>query len=225
MLFKLLCVILLTLSSVACNSSPEKTVTPTAPAATIAVPTKTPSPPTLPATALPTLTPTPAAAACPPFSIDTALPVPDEPQNYVGLHFDALPAGLESPDGSMIDGSDTYYAVNQVVRASGEMLWLERHVCHDENGHPFYEIRAVLNLPPLQDKEKLLIGTCLLKKDFTPATATNPVFDPAIVAVGRFEYIYDPPIAITHAWRVITETESFETLPPESVICTRLQGL
>jgi hypothetical protein len=153
------------------------------------------------------------------------LPVPDEPQNYIGLHYDTLPAGLTSPDGSVVDGSSTYYAVNQVVRDSGEMLWLERNICHDESGHPYYEIRAVLNLPTLQDKERLIIGTCLMKKDFTPQEAINPVFDPAIVAIGRFEDIYKPPVTISHAWRAITQTESFEALPPESVTCTRLQGL
>ncbi len=225
MSFRLLGLVLFTVSLLACNSSPEKTVAPTVPAATVAVPTRTPGLPTPTDTATPTATATPARAACPPFSIDIALPVPDEPQNYIGLHFDTLPTGLTSPDGSVVDGSDTYYAVNQIVRESGEMLWLERNICHDENGHPYYEIRAVLNVPTLQDKEKLLIGTCLMKKDFTPKTAVNPVFDPAIVAIGRFEDIYKPPVAISHAWRVITQTESFEALPPESVTCTRLQGL
>ena len=224
---RLLGLILFTVSIVACSSSPEKTVTPTALVATLALPAKTPALLTPPATALPSpsLTATPARAACPPFSIDTALPVPDEPQNYIGLHFDALPIGLTSPDGSVVAGSDTYYAVNQIVRENGEMLWLERNVCHNEKGHAYYEIRAVLKLPTLQDKEKLLIGTCLMKKDFTPKNAINPVFDPAIVAIGRFEDIYKPPVAISHAWRVITQTESFEALPPQSVTCTRLQGL
>jgi hypothetical protein len=64
-----------------------------------------------------------------------------------------------------------------------------------------------------------------MKEDFTLESATNPVFDPAIVAIGRFEDIYKPPVTISHAWRVITQTESFEVLPPESVTCTRLQGL
>ncbi len=142
--FKLLYLIFFTLSIAACGSLPEKTVTQTAPAATLALPTKTPGLPTLPATTTPTLIATPAHTACPPFSIDTALPVPDEPQNYIGLHFDALPAGLESPDGSVLDGPGTYYMVNEVVRDSGEMLWLERNICHDESGHPYQEIRAVL---------------------------------------------------------------------------------
>ncbi len=225
--FRLLGLILFAISIVACSSPPEITVTPTAPAATLAMPTKTPALPTPSAMAVPTPTPTvtSAHAACPPFSIDTKLPAPDEPQNYIGLHYDALPAGLTSPDGSVVDGSGTYYAVNQIVRDSGEMLWLERNICHDESGHPYYEIRAVLNLPALQEKEKLIIGTCLMKKDLTPQAAINPVFDPALVAIGRFEDIYKPPVAISHAWRVITQTESFEALPPESVTCTRLQGL
>ena len=223
--FKLLCLILVTLSIVACGPLPEKTTTQTAPAATLALPTRTPGMPTPPATTIPTLTATPAHTACPPFSIDTALPVPDEPQNYIGLHFDALPPGLESPDGSFLDGPGTYYMVNEVVRDSGEMLWLERNICHDESGHPYQEIRSVLILPALQEKEKLLIGTCRVKEAATPGAALMPEFDPAIVAVGRFEDIYRPPVAISHAWRVITQTESFEVLSPDSVTCTGLQGL
>ncbi len=222
---KLFCLVLVTLSLVACSSLPEPTVTQTAPAATLVSPTKTPGLPTPPSTATPTLSPTSTHTACPPFSIDTALPVPDEPQNYIGLHFDTLPAGLESPDGSVLDGSGTYYTVNQVVKDSGEMLWLERNICHDESGHPYYEIRAVLILPALQEKEKLIIGTCLMKEDLTPEAAVNPVFDPAIVAIGRFEDIYQPPVTISHAWRANAQTESFEVLSPESVTCTELQGL
>ena len=225
MLFKILCLILFAVSLVACSSVPEKTVTQTVPAATVASPTKTPTLPTPPATTTPTLTAAPAHTACPPFSIDTELPVPDEPQNYLGLHFDALPAGLESPDGSVLDGPDTYYMVNEVVRDSGEMLWLERNICHDETGHPYQEIRAVLILPALQEKEKLLIGTCRVKEAATPEAALMPEFDPAIVAVGWFEDIYQPPVTISYAWRVITQTESFEVLSPESVTCTGLQGL
>src|SRR5512135_441121 len=118
--FKLLCLILFTVSIVACSSLPEKTVTPTAPAVPVVSPTKTPGLPTVPSTATPTVTATPAHPACPPFSIDTELPVPDEPRNYIGLHFDALPAGLTSPGGSVLDGSGTYYMLSEVVRESGE---------------------------------------------------------------------------------------------------------
>jgi hypothetical protein len=223
--FRLLSLIVLTVSISACSTLPEPAVTQTAPAATSAARTRTPGLPTPSATAAPTPTATPDHPPCPPFSIDTDLPVPDEPQNYSGLHFDTLPAGLTSPDGSMLDGPNAYYTVNQVVTDSGEMLWLERNICHDESGHPYYEIRAVLVLPALQEKEKLIIGTCLMKDDLIPAAAVNPVFDPAIVAIGRFEDIYQPPVTISHAWRVITQTESFEALSPESVTCTRLQGL
>ena len=223
--FKLLRLILFTVSIVACSPLPEKTVTQTAPAPTLALPTKTPGLPTPPSTATPTLTATPAHTGCPPFSIDNALPVPDEPHNYIGLHFDALPAGLASPDGAVLDGPGTYYMVNEVVRESGEMLWLERNICHDASGHPYQEIRAVLILPALQEREKLLIGTCRVKEAAALEAVPLPEFDPAIVAIGRFEDIYQPPVTISHAWRVITQTESFEALPPESVTCTRLQGL
>jgi hypothetical protein len=223
--FKLLCLILFAVSIVACSSAPEKTVTLTASTATLAMPTKTPTLPMPPSTATPTLTATPAYTACPPFAIDTALPVLDEPQNYIGLHFDTLPAGLTSPGGSVLDGSDTYYMLSQVIRDSGEMLWLERNICHDERGYPYQEIRAVLFLPALQANERLIMGTCRLKETATSEVTNPPMPDPAIVAVGRFEDVYKPPVALTSAWRANPPTESFETLPPESVTCTGIEGL
>lgn len=184
--------------------------------------TQTATPPTTePATA----TSTSAHAACPPFSIDTELPVLDDPQSYIGLHFDALPAGLESPGGSVIFGSGTYYMLSEVIRDTGEMLWLERNICHDERGYPYQEIRAVLFLPALQGDERVIIGTCRLKKPGTSEATTLPMPDPAIVAIGRFADVYKPPVALTSAWRVITQTESFEVLPPESVTCTGILGM
>ncbi len=223
--FRLLALMLVVCVLAACAASPEGTATRTAPATTRMVVTQLLRSPTPPATLAPTPTAAPTHAACPPFTADTALPAPDDARSYIGLHYDTLPDGLTSPDGSMVDGLDAYYTVNQIVSASGQMLWLERNVCHDERGHPYYEIRAVLNMPALQAGEQVLIGTCLLKENFTRESAVNPVFDPAIVAIGRFEDIYQPPVALSHAWRVITATESFEDLPPESVVCTRLQGL
>ncbi len=225
MSFKLLCWILFTASIAACSSLPEKTAAPTAPAATLASLTITPVLPTPPATAMPAPTATPARAACPPFSIDTVLPVPDEPQNYIGLHFDTLPAGLQSPGGSVLDGSGAYYIVSEVVRDSGEALWLERSICHDETGHPYYELRAVLILPALQVQEKLIIGTCRIKDAAAPEAANPVVPDPAIVAVGWFEDVYEPPVTLSYAWRANPQTESFEVLPPESVTCTGIEGL
>ena len=223
--FRLLCLILFTVSLVACSSVPEKTVIPTAPVPTLALSTKTPTLPAPPATAAPTLTATPAEPACPPFVIDSELPVPDEPQNYIGLHFDALPPGLVSPGGTMLDGSDTYYMLSEVIRDSGEMLWLERNVCHDERAHAYQEIRAVLVVPALQGDERLIIGTCRLKETTDPEATNPPAPDPAIVAVGRFDDIYKPPVTLTYAWRAITQTETFEVLPPESVTCTGIEGL
>ena len=223
--FKRLCLILLTVTIAACSSVPEKTVTPIVPTATIVLPTKIPDSPTPLATVSPTLTAVPTKPACPPFAIDTTLPVPDEPQNYVGLHFDKLPAGLASPTGSVIDGADTYYTLSEVIRKSGEMLWLERNICHDERGHAYQEIRAVLFVPKLQGGERVIIGTCRLKKTADSEPTNPPLPDPAIVAVGRFDDIYKPPVALTYAWRANPETESFETLPPESVTCTGIEGL
>jgi hypothetical protein len=153
------------------------------------------------------------------------LPVPDEPQNYISLHFDALPTGLVSPGGTMLDGSDAYYMLSEVIRDDGEMLWLERNICHDERGHAYQEIRAVLFMPALRGDERVIIGTCRLKETTDPEATNPPAPDPAIVALGRFDDIYKPPVALTYAWKANPETESFEILPPESVTCTGIEGL
>ncbi len=195
-----------------------------------ATPWQTPAP-------SPTLLATSAHALCPPFSIDTALPVPDEPQRYIGLHFDTLPDGLESKFGFVISGLGTDYVVSAVGRERSEMLWLERVVCRDDNGHPYKELRAVLILPSLHPRQRLIIHTCQVKGKTTPVATlpnsggrwyegvtTKYVFDDEIVAIGWFEDFYQPPVTISHAWRANPRTESFEVLSPESVMCAGLVG-
>ncbi len=115
--------------------------------------------------------------------------------------------------------------LSEVIRDKGEMLWLERNVCHDERGYPYQEIRAVLFLPALQGDERVIIGTCRLKKPGTSEATSLPMPDPAIVAIGRFADVYKPPVTLTSAWRVITQTESFEALSPGSVTCTGILGM
>lgn len=172
----------------------------------------------------PTLSATSARTMCPPYSIDTALPVPDEPQSYIGLHFDILPDGLESFVSFVLGGPGTDYVVSEVVRDSGKMLWLERVICHDERGHAYKEIRAVLILPALQEKEKLITGTCKINGAATPEAATKPEFDIEIVAIGWFEDVHQPPVTMNYAWRANPQTETFEVLSPESVTCAGLRG-
>jgi hypothetical protein len=115
--------------------------------------------------------------------------------------------------------------LSEVIKAKREMLWLERNVCHDERGYPYQEIRAVLFLPALQENERLIIGTCRLAEKGTSEAMTPPMPDPAIAAIGRFEDVHKPPVTLTHAWKVITQTESFEVLSPKSVTCTGLLGM
>jgi len=37
--------------------------------------------------------------------------------------------------------------LSEVISDSGEMLWLERNICHDERGYPYQEIRAFFSCP------------------------------------------------------------------------------
>lgn len=192
----------------------------------IPTPWQTPAPTrTLSVFELTTAPQTPSATLCPLFTIDTALPVPDEPKNYIGLHFDILPDGLESHVSFLLDGPGADYIVREVVKAAGEMLWLERVICHDDGGYPYTEIRAALVLPARQDKERLITGTCKVYGVAAPMVTTQSEFDNEIVAIGQFEDFDNPPVAINHAWRANPRTESFEALLPDHVICTGFHGL
>jgi hypothetical protein len=182
-------------------------------------PTRTPS--SFELTAAPQI---PNATVCPPFTIDAALPVPDEPQNYIGLHFDILPDGLESHLSFLLDGPDADYIIREVVKDSDEMLWLERVICHNDGGHPYTEIRAVLDLPTRQEKERLITGTCKVNEVATPMVTTKSEFDNEIVAIGQFEDFDNPPATINYAWRTNPRAESFEALSPDTVTCAGLRG-
>lgn len=136
-------------------------------------------------------------------------PLPAPMEEFIGLRHPPLPEGLSDQAGYLINPeAQTEYAVAYIGRRSGEMLWLERLTHRNPLGHPFFEIRAVLPLPPLSAQESLIFGRCRL----------DGVVDPEIIAIveNTDGEVYRD---IQQAWRAILQGERFEPLPLDRLTC------
>jgi hypothetical protein len=128
---------------------------------------------------------------------------------YIGLHHPPLPLGLDDQAGYLIDpDAKIEYAVSYIARFSGKMLWLERLTHRDSSGRPFFEVRAVLALPPISDQEFLIFGQCRV----------DEVIDPEIIALVETSggALYTE---IRKAWRADRRAERFEALLLDGLTC------
>jgi hypothetical protein len=193
---------LLTLKS---TSTPEKTETPKI---VLPNPTKTPAP-------------------CPPFLLDLNLPHPDLPENYIGRHYDLynLPQELMDSGGSLIrDRSGQFELGLQTVKwkEDRELYWLEKLVCNDADGHPYFEIVDAFATPSLSGDE-IHIETC-----FDGDEELN------VIGLGRYDKS-DPLVTIGEfrgwqfteilfLYRIDFEAQKFIFVDPNGLVCFKYQG-
>lgn len=139
-------------------------------------------------------------------AVTFSLPASEE---YIGLRHPPLPAGLSDQAGYLINpDGEIEYAVAYIARKSGGMLWLERLTHRNPLGHPFFEVRAVLSLPPLSNQDSLIFGQCRL----------DGAIDPEIIAIVA-ETDAEIYREIRQAWRASREGERFEPLPVDRLAC------
>jgi hypothetical protein len=157
---------------VSCYSATNQpTITPTNLADTVFLVTLTPTLiPTKDVTIMPmqtrkTKTPAPLASvtrtpeACPPFILDSDLPDPNLPENYIGYRYDhhELPLGLEYLGGSLVSDTNNHQYELGISKLewheNSRLYWLERLICHDEAGYPYYEIVDSFATSPLSGDE------------------------------------------------------------------------
>jgi len=130
--------------------------------------------------------------------------------NYIGLRYGSLPTGLEELGGSLLDFVDVpEYALALVVAQSGQMLWLNRFTHWDDEGKPYWDVRAVLRLPALRDDELLSYGG-LCRIDGEP--------DVEVVAIVEAEDV-ESYTKVRRAWRANRSRERFEEIPTSGVTC------
>ena len=196
---------------------PSATLTQTARSTITPTPTRTPYPPTI--------TPIP----CPPFSIDTELPEPDIPENYIGRHFDEL----RLPEGLILDRS-------QIIRNESEifeygfsrlqwqqnryMYWLEKLVCRDKKGEPYFEIIDAIASPSLEGNETET-DLCFIENELIPFVLAIGTYDPSspILEIGESEpgkpYVGRQYNHIVFAFQTDMERGKFIELDTTDLFC------
>lgn len=130
--------------------------------------------------------------------------------DYVGLRYGSLPSGLEELGGSLLDFVDEpEYALVLVAAGSRQMLWLNRFTHRDDEGKAHWDVRAVLQLPALQDDELLSYGGfCQLDGEH----------DAEVVAIVQAEDAASFT-TVRRAWRANRSLERFEEMPTSGVAC------
>ncbi len=115
------------------------------------------------------------ADQCPPFALDTEIPPPNNPQGFIGKHYDvlSLPAGLKFKAGMMLDD---YHSWTRFLYSGQKLEWLERLICWDAGGVPYFTIIDAIILPRFTD-DQTEAGLCWLNGEELHA----------IIAVGHVD--------------------------------------
>jgi hypothetical protein len=157
----------------------------------------------------PTSTPTPVSTNASPKETqlpcpqeDTLLPDPDFPLNYIGRSYDPfnLPEGLEWMGGSVIFnkyGEITEYSLTDVMWKQERVLfWLEKAICHDNDGKSYDVIVDAIASPPIKiDQPPWFAG----KDRITGWCFQGDKELPHVIAIGTYDEDV-PAIAIGKSW-------------------------
>jgi hypothetical protein len=112
---------------------------------------------------------------CPPFLNETVLPDhPDDPQSYIGHHYNELnmPEGLTFYSGMTLNDD---YLTEWVGRPDFDMQFIAQTVCHDVGGAPYNTVVDAVKIPQM--------GT-----NYGRATACSTIPDVGpIVVYGKFD--------------------------------------
>jgi hypothetical protein len=132
--------------------------------------------------------------------------------NYVGLRYEALPAGFSYHAGSVIAPSpvpSADYAFSQVSTPKGEMIWLDSLGAPIANGDRARTVRASLVIPPLARDERLFMASC----------DVNGKLDPMVVAIVVNQPSASKFTEIRQAWRADLAGLRFDVIPLVGVVC------
>jgi hypothetical protein len=125
---------------------------------------------------------------------------------YIGLAYRNLPEGLESSGGAMIDDG---YSVGIVRRGNTDMVWLEKTIQHDSEGHSTRQVLDVLELPEIKQPQQLSYRFCQLN-----GTSDREIV--AIVEQTDTEYYTN----VYQAWRANIKTGKIEPMVTKGIACS-----
>jgi hypothetical protein len=118
---------------------------------------------------------------------------------------------------SAYQGQD--YSLEGMQTGDVMVVWLEKLLCRNLEGAPYFEVLDVLVTPPMQDNEILNMQDCILNGRADTEIITVAEYDPANMKPG------DVPVGpINWAWRANRQTQRFESIPVEGITCTHWIG-
>ncbi len=131
---------------------------------------------------------------------------------YFGLrHGPTLPKGLKSIGGALVSevNDSKEYAMSEVHKGTIKMLWFDRLTHRDDSGHPYWELKDVLVLPPMRKNHIIAYRACFL--DNQPDNEIAAV----VTYVPQAQYF----TRVHKAWRANRTTEKFEVIPARGIKC------
>jgi hypothetical protein len=160
---------------------------------------------------------------CPPFVFDKGLPDPDIPENYIGYHLNQreLPMGLEYVGGSLVRDKNQQYELRVSKldwHENSQLFWLERLICRDESGYPYFELVDSFATPPLSgtETEPWVCFDGETEIDFAGGLG---LFDKSVPKVTIGDFQGWPYTKITFLFDIDFAAQQFILLDVDSLIC------
>ncbi len=163
-------------------------------------------------------TPTAAVASrCTSVTYDTSIPEPNASANYLGRHYDDrnLPQGMRWVASGML-ASDSYSWAHVQVQ-NQDVYWIEKLVCQDANGQPYWEIADALILPALNTQaHEVAVNLCFEGGQQIPYAIAYGTYDPSKPAEQVMPNFTGWPLQLNGAWQM---KDKFVPLTSQSLIC------
>ena len=137
--------------------------------------------------------------------------LPTEFQPLIGLEFgpDSFPSEFEEHTGYVLGFmEENEYIIDHVSRGTTQLVWFCKLTKRDKQGRPYLKILDIFVLPPMENDEQLLMGTCNFQTQS----------DPEIIAIAKF-IKSEARNEIRLAWRANRSKQQFEEVSPSLVEC------
>lgn len=137
--------------------------------------------------------------------------LPTEFQQLIGLEFgpDSFPSEFEEHTGYVLGFmEENEYIIDHVSRGTTQFVWFCKLTKRDNQGRPYLKILDILVLPPMENDEQLLMGTCNFQTQS----------DPEIIAIAKF-IESEARNEIRVAWRANRTKQRFEEISPSLIEC------
>lgn len=129
-------------------------------------------------------------------------------QAWVGVAYSGTPSGVRTGSSALLGSvGGASYGLAEMSGDAGRMVWLQERIGHDAAGKARWKVLAVLDVPPLEAGELVLLG-----RGWCFAGETSPEVV-AVVAGGS------PSPRPRLLWAPRPAEQRFEPLSPAGIVC------